>query len=245
MASALDYLVAATIYRFAYEGHNFSFPDSIDGLQSNLEEYYAVKFDQGVSDKLAKALGTMGVINYSDDRYAGIIISADQNRVNEIFDNLCAQGGIYKSIDDIANSFYKKVISNDDFWKDLRRELSEAGETRSGEYEVVIPAADRTVTVLHNSPEGKEISGVLDTVIDDLSHNNEIAVSAGSDRQRYIAEAKSARELMRGETIRRQAVYEVLWKFFRELLAKFKEKSLEWGIDKVLNLLDDILDLIK
>lgn len=245
MSGPLDYLVAAASYRYSYiEEKDFSFPSSAMELARELGDYYQANVDVGVAERVIQEMSRLGILSYSQDKYAGPEISANSENIDSKYEEMSLKDPqIFRPLSLGTREFFIRVLANPVFWTDVNEQL--VHEAVGDHTKDIIPAADRFVTILHNSDEGKLIDASLDMVINDLNHNNEIADSAGSDRPRFIAEAKASREVLRGETIRRSALIEVVWKFFRELLGRFKQKASDWGIEKVISLLDQMLDLIK
>ncbi|WP_156405261.1 hypothetical protein [Sphingomonas sp. Root710] len=245
MNEPTDYLVAAITYRFAQEGTDFDFPDNFADLKKDLDIYFSIDIDHSFLRHAVEIMDKIGIISFTEDRYAGESLSAKQDDIDDYYKKAAEdEGTVFVPISEKASEFYDRVFENKQFWIDLQNQISSeiSGDIRKL---TAVPASDRVVTILHNSEEGRVIEESLDLIISDLNLNNEIASSAGADRPRFIAEAKAAKELVRGESVRKSALIEILWKFLREISAKFKEKIGDWGIEKVLQLLDDMLDLIK
>jgi hypothetical protein len=242
MDSAFDYIVAASAYVFVYESDELTFPEDEAAFQKSFQEFYRKEIDKDIARRILLELSNLGLIAVRHEKYAGTIISFKQGDFDQRYVEL-AESGYAKFIrpGDNANEIYRRTLNNNDFWRDLADEY----QGIDAQPDPNIPASDRVVTLSHNSEQGKLIIGALDRISDDLQTNNQIADEAGQDRDRLVAEAKAAKELIKGDRISISKLRTMIWSFFKEISDKFREKAAEWSVDEVLAVLAKILEMLK
>ncbi len=245
MARPLEYIVASAAYQYCFEEEDsFAFPKTVDGFIDQFNFRYSCKMTPDLGRSVLKNLRDLGFIRIVEDKYAGLIISADQTQFDNAFSLSCSKRpDIFLSPISDGAIFYNNALSNSQLWSDLQSsDWSSDLVSLESEFEAV-PASDRFVTLTHNSPEYKEIDGAIDNALIDLQENNFIAEAAGSDRDRLIAEGKAARSLISGEIISWEKLRSVVLSFLREVSKKFKEESIKWGVAKALTVVTKLLGI--
>jgi len=72
------------------------------------------------------------------------------------------------------------------------------------------PAADRIVSINHNSPEVQEVKASLDALIDGVRGDNHLTANA-DEKLAYISELQDLRRAMEGPTIRVRRMYDAVY----------------------------------
>ena len=243
MNNAYNYLVAAAAYVFAYEEDEVEFPDNEAELSKRFLEFYGKEISVELSRRIIFSFGEVGLIGVVEEEYAGLIISFDQSNFDSTFGRLAdAKHGKFIDVSQSAGEVYRRTINNDRFWADLETALKDGGDQQAIK---LAPASDRIVTILHNSEEGKLLISSIDKIVDNLETNNEVAAQAGQDRDRLISEGKASRQIILGVEVSAKNLKNLVLSFFKEIYAKFKAKSAEWGVDKAMDLIEKIIEFIK
>ncbi|MBD8618091.1 hypothetical protein IFT67_04075 [Sphingomonas sp. CFBP 13728] len=205
---------------------------------------YKVSFDAHAVDLILRQLSKWKMANIVDDEYAGELIQLGRARSDEAWDE--ADSVILGRAWEGGGGWFDRVFRNEKFWSAVEHELTDnlGAPIVTEPVNDPVPASDRIVTISHNSPEGTLIVSAINTALLDLDQNNLIAAEAGGERERLVAEGKASIELLKGERIKRGALIEVVWKFLKEIMSKFKEKSIDWGVDKSVAILEKMLDLL-
>lgn len=246
MVSPIDYLAAAV-------AEEIRRPSGIE--VTDLAAIKTIFAKRGVelvdndAQRVALRLQSLGFLRVVKDEYAGQYYEPASAgvmpfRIDRLKKNESAPGFIYALSG--GPTLLSRAFANQKFWSDFEAGLDEEPEQGlQGTFDVdQVPASDRIVTLSHNSPEGQALAQAVQAVVDDLNVNNAVADEAGPERERLIAEGKASIELLRGERLRKSALIELIWKFLKEVAAKFKEKAVDWGVDHALEVMAKMMDLL-
>ncbi|WP_156678969.1 hypothetical protein [Sphingomonas profundi] len=239
--SSIEYVASALAYHFYLRDEKIGGPSSLSDLKATFKN----EFDHELSDKAvletASWLEENSFIKLYNDRYAGMLLSYDQNDFNAAYrqfreklpESILARGWSFNF------ELFSKVFSQSRFWQDLE---DDSEKVQSEKAFGLIPASDRTVTVLHNSSEGADISAGLLLIEDELSTNNQVASDLGEDRDRLLGEVKASRLIIWSQHIRADVLSGLILGFLRELIKRIPEKAASLGVDRIIKLIEKILD---
>lgn len=244
MDSAIDYLTAAVAYQHCLQNEDsWTFPKEASELCSSFEGFYSKKIEKRAADLVFRRLADFGLIQIREDRYAGLVVIVEQDAYDSRYLSCCDEfPSIFIRPRHEAWQFYRKAMASDDFWHDLGIELKNQSEDPiQKNFVSQIPASDRFVTLTHNSPEAKEIDGVIECIVTELRESNSIAEIAGADRDRLVAEGNASRDLLRGEQISWDKMRTLVLTFLKEVSKKFKDEAISWGVSKAIALISKLL----
>ena len=249
MADTFEYLVGATAYIFVYpQNDDERFPDSFERVQEAFQRFYDKALDLDRVKRVVRELARLSFITLVEDRYAGEVIEANDHHYDTRYRFLSDRK--YKKffkVSDSAGTIYRKVLSNPLFWEDLATdEAEELAAPEPGELNVEeVPAADRVVTISHNSEEGQILELSVSHIVGDLETNNAVANEAGDERDRLIAEGKATHGLLKAERISLSNLRTLIWNFFQEVAKKFEGRAVEWSVDKALMILSKLFEMME
>lgn len=239
----IDYLVAGIALELSRWTNYERMPLDVSEFGLVFKSAFDVELADEWSEKLIGRLAQLQFVNVDDDKYIGRTISTSKATIEYRFGRVARQANIFGRARANGREWLKRVFSASAFWEDLAQ--SPASEPDSEDMLGEIPASDRTVTVLHNSEDGKVLNSGLDLIEQDLSTNNEVADEAGEDRERLLSEVKASRTLLWSERLRVDVLRSVILKFLKEISEKFKVKSVDWGVSQMIDVIEHILkDLI-
>ncbi len=190
-----------------------------------------------------KMMADVKLIDIDDDPFAGRYISLQKTAFTSQF-KLIAEELPDSPIAIILRAkrpWIDSVLANEEFWKVAAAPPTGAASDDDHDLDE-IPASDRSVTLLHNSPERAEIEHGLSDLVETLRTSNEVADQLGEERERISWELEAAKVAIRSERIRVGYIKDSVLKTLRELGKKLKEKAIDLGVDKLISLFEMILD---
>ena len=243
MTEPIEYVVAAAAYQHCLlKSGEFEFPKTVEDFVISLNSFYNCSIDKDIAAGVLRRLAALDFVVMRNDKYAGVIISAQQDSFDSRYLALCElKPEIFVRPMNDAWIFYSKSMNNPLLWADLSGEAIE----NISNIDNNIPASDRVVTLTHNSEESRTVISAIECVVDDLETNNEIASEAGESRERLVSEGKAAIELIRGEKISWLKANGLILEFLKEIAKKFSSKVADWGLDGAIQIMHKILDLLK
>ncbi len=210
-----------------------------------LEAYGYEISDDAISDALER-MGDGKLLSVDNDQFAGTYITVQKTAFSSQFKEVAQV--IPASPLGIAlrakRPWLENVFGNERFWEELNAPQDENEHDDRISEQSPVPASDRTVTLLHNSPERIEIESAMQSLSEKLRTSNEIATELGDDRERLSAELEASQAGLRPEKIRAGFIRDTVLKVLRDIGTKLKDKAIELGVDRLIALFEIILENI-
>lgn len=203
-------------------------------------ENFGVDLDEVILSRALFLMDDLNLIRIDEDVYAGQFITLQKTSFSSQFKEVAEQvpDSPLATVLRGRRQWIEQVLDNAAFWEEARKPSATDGETLDEQ----VPASDRMVTLLHNSPERLEIATGLEALSESLRTNNEVAAELGDDRERISAELEASRAGIQPERIRAGFIRETVLKVLRELGTKLKDKAMELGVDRLIVLFETLLD---
>jgi hypothetical protein len=215
-----------------------------DNFKELFKSIYGFVLSDDVVVEVLDRMKKGGLLDISDDEFAGVYITLQKTSFSSQFKSIgesipeSPMGMALKG----KRPWLDSVFNNETFWKELSSFSSaDASESENNDFEVDIPASDRIVTLLHNSPERIEIEAGMQRLSETLRTNNEIASELGEDRERLSAEFEAANVGIKTERIRAGFISDTVLRILRELGTKLKDKAIDLGVERLVALFEILL----
>jgi hypothetical protein len=216
---------------------------------SDFEDFFKEAYGYVIPPSALSSIITMmhetDLITIDDDAFAGEFISTQKTAFSTQFRRLAEQ--VPKSplavVLRAKRPWIEKVFSSEAFWEELKQiDDRPSVEQVGSEINIAVPASDRTVTLLHNSPERLEIQADLGEIADTLRTSNEIASELGDDRERIVAELSSVEAGLASERIRVGFIHSSVMPVLTELGLKLKDKGIGLVVERLIALFTALIE---
>lgn len=238
--SPIAYVAAAIAYCIEYSDNDgrddFSYPTT----EEQVQQWFSGRFSGSIDEDDAKAviglLSELGLISFDEDPFAGRFIRVDERSFHARWSELHGRASDtpFAKAETFGFPWLRKVFDNNAFWETLNA-------SPRNEHSVELPGGmlkkpEPVVFFIEGSADGQALQHGLDELAEELRTNNEIAAELADDRPRILGEVRASQNLVKAGVARVSAVREVLIKVLREILNKLKEKAVELGVDKLLEI---------
>lgn len=195
MAKASDYLIAAAVSQMRQADN--SGLETLDDIKQLVELTYPAALTPARLNFLARMMESHGFIAVTSDKYAGNYITPATGwsisyRLNKLKETGTDNGLLY--VIDGGQRLLSLALGNPEFWNDLDQEIENAPTENSAQVEILVPAADRLVSLSHN--QFKEIDEPTGALLEELERDNGIPDHPGL-KERLTGQIKAGRELLR------------------------------------------------
>lgn len=220
MRDTTAYLAGAIAYRF-YRETDVKMPGTLEELRTELANFFECHIEPNGLAVAAYRARDLGILNLVENKWAGTILSATKNQIDESFDRNAKDNPLVFVKPQLGGEhLYSLMLQNPEFWVDTGHNLD---NTAVIDESLQVPASDRIVAISDN--QIAEIEDASEDLLVELGQQNGDDGDT-SKLDRSVGQIKAARELVRAQSVRVYLVYETIVRLLNDLIERFSGQAI-------------------